>query len=179
MNDRQLVDQFIKSKSERAFKALYRSKTPRLYQMALRLTTHDPHQAEELIQETWIIALRKLESFEWRSELKTWLTGILINLYRDKRKKSEREAHLLHGVREEASFDIDISTKYDLEAAISKLPPGFRQVILLYAIEGYKHKEIAKILDISEGTSKSQLFHARNALRQLLQDESEKSKLHE
>ena len=171
MDDRQLVDQFIRTRSDKAFKNLYRAKTPRLYQIALRLVAHDVHLAEELIQEMWVIAIRRIEDFQWRSELKTWLTGILINVSRDRRKKVENEKKLRNTVIQ-APEEIDSSffTTYDLERAIGNLPPGFRQVIILYAIEGYKHKEIAKILDISEGTSKSQLFHARNALRQILKE---------
>ena len=91
MDDKQLVLKFLKRRSEQSFSALYKAKTPRLYQMALRLTARDQHQAEELIQEMWVIAVKKLADFEWRSELKTWLTGIPINIYREKRKKSEKK----------------------------------------------------------------------------------------
>ena len=67
------------------------------------------------------------------------------------------------------------SHEYEVfEEAIKKLAPGFRQVIILHAIEGYKHKEIAALLDINEGTSKSQLFHAKKALYSLLNEAVEK-----
>lgn len=176
MDDKQLVDRYLKSRSEKAFKALYRSKTPRLYQLALRLCAQDQHKAEELIQEMWVIAIKKLAQFEWRSEFKTWLTGILINVSRDKRKKAEREMNARQSVAQEQAkaFELPFFTKYDLEKAISNLPGGFRQIIILFAIEGYKHKEIAELLDISEGTSKSQLFHAKKALRSLLSEEVQK-----
>ena len=171
MDDQQLVNDFLKNRSEKAFNRLYQAKTPRLYQMALRLTAHDPYQAEELIQEMWIIAIRKLEGFEWRSELRTWLTGILINLSRTSRKQQEKEKIM------EQEFETDITEPpiynvMDLEQAISELPSGYRQAIILHDIEGYKHREIAEIMDISEGTSKSQLFHARKAMKFLLTEKA-------
>lgn len=177
MNDRRLVDEFLKSRSERAFTTLYRAKTPRLYQMALRLTAHNKHQAEELIQEMWFIAITKLVSFEWRSELMTWLTGILINLSKREKKENARgrashETWVADEVEEnnEPRFTTD-----DLENAMDKLSPGYRQVVILHDIEGYKHKEIAAMLDLNEGTSKSQLHHARKALRQYLRKGNDKN----
>ena len=171
MDDRQLVKDFINSRSEKAFHQLYQAKTPRLYQVALRLTAHDQYQAEELIQEMWVIAIRKLEGFEWRSELRTWLTGILINLSRTLRKQQEKE-RILEQEFETEIVEPPIYNVMDLEQAISELPAGYRQVIILHDIEGYKHREIAEIMDISEGTSKSQLFHARKAMRYLLTEKA-------
>ena len=177
MDDRQLVKEFLKSRSERAFSDLYRAKTPRLYQMALRLTAHNEHDAEELVQEMWSIAIKRLVHFEWRSELRTWLTGILINLSREKRKRQEKEIAAKTALINEAE-EVDVTsnfTAYDLERALVQLPAGYRQAIILHDIEGYKHKEIADLLDINEGTSKSQLFHARKALRIYLKEGTEKN----
>ncbi len=169
MKDQQLVRSFLEMHSERAFKKLYRDKTPHLYQMALRLT-QDKHQSEELIQEMWMVAIRKLEGFEWRCELKTWLTSILINLFRSHRKSKEWELISKEEVTSGQKMESETwnGTRYDLEKAIGQLPPGYRQIIILHDIEGYKHKEIAEILDITEGTSKSQLFHARKTVRNYL-----------
>ena len=167
MNDRILVDNFIKTRSEQAFRKLYQEKTPRLYQMALRLT-QDTAQSEDLIQEVWIIAARKLADFQWQSELRTWLTGILINTYRHERRKAERAMEVtMEEISDIAAPSPDSNMQADdLERAIGQLPPGYRQIIILHDIEGYKHKEIAEILDITEGTSKSQLFYARRAMRE-------------
>ena len=174
MDDRKLVNDFLHSRSEKAFRALYRSKTPHLYRMALRLTQNDT-LSEELIQETWMIAIRKLAEFEWRSELKTWLVGILINLSRKKRKETESLEAMDQATLAQAEPIVDQGwsiTSIDLENGIAKLPPGYRQIIVLHDIEGYKHKEIAELLDITEGTSKSQLFYARKALREYLSEDS-------
>ncbi|MEX0288903.1 MAG: RNA polymerase sigma factor [Flavobacteriaceae bacterium] len=176
MNDRRLVDEFLRSRSEKAFRALYRAKTPRLYKMALRLSAHNQYRAEELIQEMWIIALKKLVNFEWRSELLTWLTGILINLSRRRENKTVEEP--LAAQTFDASWQETENTPQfsvdDLETAMNKLSPGYRRVVILHDIEGYKHKEIAVMLDLSEGTSKSQLHHARKALRQYLNEGNDK-----
>ena len=75
-------------------------------------------------------------------------------------------------MRSETSIAEDEFTKYDLEKAINSLPPGYRQVIILHDIEGYKHREIAELLNIEEGTSKSQLHHARMAMRNFFNDET-------
>ncbi len=168
MKDQILVSNFIKTRSEKSFQKLYRAKTPHIYQMALRLS-QDEAIAQELVQQMWVVAITKIEDFQWKSELKTWLIGILFNLYRTLRKRGER----LVEVEEYSSESVQptISTKMDLEGAISQLPPGYRQILILHDIEGYKHREIAEILDVSEGTSKSQLFHARKAMREYLKDD--------
>ena len=118
----------------------------------------------------WCIAIRKLAEFQWRSELKTWLTGILINLSREKRKEEEKEMNLHNTLITEAEKPLEPSVfdVHDLEKAISELPPGYRQVVILHDVEGYTHQEIAELLDIAEGTSKSQLYHARKTLREYL-----------
>lgn len=172
VKDQVLVNEFLNSRSEQAFRDLYRDKTPHLYQMALRLT-QDEVESQELVQEMWIIAIRKLPGFEWRSELKTWLISILINLSRAKRKAQERELMIDTNVLEMEGENLQrtFANTHDLEKAIGQLPAGYRQVILLHDVEGFKHKEIAELLDISEGTSKSQLFHARKALRTFLKEE--------
>lgn len=180
VEDQKLVRDFLRTRSESAFTDLYQSKTPHLYKMALRLT-QDEYQSEELLQEMWIIAVKKLDKFEWRSELKTWLIGILINLARAKRKEREKEviSDQQEMVAEVSSAELTFSNSYDLENGIATLPPGYRQIIILYDIEGYKHREIADLLDISEGTSKSQLFHARKMLREYLSEETKKTRGHE
>ena len=121
MDDQKLVNNFLSSRSEADFSALYRSKTPRQYQIALRLTSNDTFEADELIQEMWIIAIRKLDTFEWRSELKTWLTGILINRARMLRKQKEKEI-LLETTPDQEYVEPGIYSEMDLESAISKLP---------------------------------------------------------
>jgi RNA polymerase sigma-70 factor (ECF subfamily) len=166
--DQKLVNAFIGSHSEKSFRDLYKAKTPRLYMLAMRLTGQNIPLSEELIQETWVRAIQKLPSFQWKSSLLTWLTGILINLNR------ERFRELVHyKLTEEISDRTPSANKIeimDLENAIKSLPHGYRQILILHDVEGYKHREIAEMLEIEEGTSKSQLFQARRAIRKFLND---------
>lgn len=166
--DRELVEDFLKTRSDKAFRELYREKTPPLYQMALRLTAFNEFNAQELTQEMWVTAIRKLDTFQWKSSLKTWLIGILINLNRDETKRTLSKKKALDGFSELSGVKSTTSSGHDLELALSKLPIGYRTVIILHDIEGYQHNEIAVLLNIKEGTSKSQLFQARKALKQQL-----------
>lgn len=164
--DRQLVNDFLKNRSQKAFSQLYHAKTPHLYQMALRLTGQNSYEAEELIQQMWIIAIRRLQDFQWRSSLKTWLTGILINLNREVIHKLVSKKKAVETMEaEHVSTATHVQNTYDIELALSALAPGYRQVIILHDIEGYTHKEISAWLGITEGTSKSQLFQARKSMR--------------
>lgn len=166
MTDREMVREFLQSRSDSAFRALYRSKTPSLMQIALRFSGFKRDVAEEHIQEMWMIAVRKLPEFEWRAELKTWLIAILVNLSR--KKNTEIIFESLESIEHKIDANFSGSDSLDLEMSISRLPPGYREIIILHDVEGFKHTEIAEMLQISEGTSKSQLFHARKNLRVFL-----------
>jgi RNA polymerase sigma-70 factor (ECF subfamily) len=175
VKDQQLVKDFLKNRSEVAFSQLYREQTPALYKIALRLT-RNAYTAEELIQEMWVVAASKLQYFRWEAKLKTWLTAILINLYKAEHRKSVRHESvelnddLVATPVKENTIEVD-----DLEKAIANLPAGYREVIILHDVEGYKHKEIAKMLGVTEGTSKSQLFYARRMLRGFLNEYANKN----
>lgn len=180
MEDKIIVREFLKHRSERAFIRLYRSKTPYLYRTALRLT-QDEHEARELIQQMWIIAAEKLDTFAWRSSLNTWLCAILLNRFRNTRHKQGYTMHTLDPERTDLSRTNSemTGTATDLESAIGQLPPGYRQIIILHDIEGYTHREIADMLEISEGTSKSQLFNARRSVREYFAFDTTKHNRHE
>ena len=166
--DQELVRDFLDSQSQQAFRKLYREKTPHLYQMALRLTAFNEFEADELIQQMWITAISKLHGFAWKSSLKTWLTGILINLNRDELRKEASKKKVADSLTSRTRVSTNAISGYDMEKALSNIPLGYRKVIILHDLEGYRHKEIAALLNIHEGTSKSQLFQARKALRQQL-----------
>ncbi len=172
----QLVENFLDTRSEMTFRKLYRTYTPSLYALSLRFCAQDKSMAEELVQETWLLAIQKLPVFEWRSSLKTWLTGILINLNRQKyRKNSVERAYQQAFEQDQASqkpvtsIDWEIQS-IDLENAIASLPVGYRQILVLHDVEGYTHQEIGELLAINPGTSKSQLFQARKTIRNYLSD---------
>jgi RNA polymerase sigma-70 factor (ECF subfamily) len=168
MTDEILVNRFLASRSERDFRILYQANTPALYRTALRLCGGTKEMAEELIQETWCVAIRKLPGFQWKSSLRTWLIGILINLSKELHRRNAKimtNENTRQNQIHQNSFDLQ---SFDLENAIKALPPGYRQIVILHDVEGYTHHEIAEMLQITEGTSKSQLFHARKNLRDFL-----------
>jgi len=135
--------------------------------MALRLTGGNHGDAEDVVQEAWARATRRLAGFEWRSSLSTWLQSIVINCVRE-RWRIETWASLDEGLRTShraSRTTHGASEAIDLERAIADLPEGYRAVLVLHDVEGYTHTEIAALCGISAGTSKSQLFHARRALR--------------
>ena len=168
--DRRLVRRFLKRREEGVFREIYRRHAGRLYQLSLRLVGGEAHAAEEVLQEAWLRAIERLPEFRWESGLRTWLSAIVINCSRElyRRRALQRNA-LAADELELAVLPGEHAGEIDLERAIAALPPGYRQVLVLHDIEGYRHEEIGQMLDIEAGTSKSQLFHARRALRRALQ----------
>lgn len=171
--DEVLVSRFVRTRDEVTFRALYRRHTPSLYPLALRLVGGSEAQAQDAIQDTWIRACKKLAAFEWRSTLRTWLSGILIRRVHEMHREFQRnnEQELLEECTNPTTSRP--GERIDLERAIARLAPGYRHVLVLHDIEGYTHEEISAQLGISVGTSKSQLFHARKALRTMFQVRSQ------
>jgi RNA polymerase sigma-70 factor (ECF subfamily) len=138
----------------------------------LRLLGGIEHDADDVVQDTWLKAVSALPRFRWESSFRTWLVGIGLNQARDtlrKRARSGRSALAPQpGVSPPRSED-----RLDLERAIARLPDGYRTVLILHDVEGYTHPEIGERLEIAVGTSRSQLFHARRALRDLLEPPAE------
>jgi len=164
--DRVLVEKYLRYRDEASFRELYRRHTPGLYALACRLCGSET-DAHDAIQDAWIRAASALSAFQWKSSLKTWLTGVLINCVREQARKHNRD-------REEPLKDdwpAEVAElpgeKLNFEQAIGRLPDGYRQVLTLHDVEGYTHEEISVLLDISVGTSKSQLHHARRAIKTL------------
>jgi len=165
--DQVLAERIVGVGDESAFRELYHRHTPRLFQFVLRVLGGDELEAEDVVQDTWIRATRSLEGFRWESRFETWLTGIGLNLCRNRLRRAGRwddlEEDTLRRVEAPPGED-----RIDLERAIGLLPAGCRTVLIMHDIEGFKHSEIAERLGVSEGTSKSQLWSARRHLRRLL-----------
>ncbi len=148
---------------EAAFRQLYRLHTPRLFAIALRLLSRRA-DAEDVVQEAWLRAVRGLVGFRGESAFTTWLTGIVIRCALETLRKRRPE----QVGAAEGSVDPEPDLALDLERAVAALPDGYRTVLILHDVEGLTHDEIAGVLEIEPGTSKSQLFHARRALRHRL-----------
>ncbi|HVZ50116.1 MAG TPA: RNA polymerase sigma factor [Gemmatimonadaceae bacterium] len=149
---------------EAAFRSLYRRHTPALYAFACRLMGGESAEVEDVLQDAWLRASRALGDFGWRSSLRTWLSSIVLNCCRERWRERGESLE----AAPEAVVSTDHGLRLDIEAALASLPPGYRAVLVLHDIEGYTHDEIAERLGIRPGTSKSQLFHARRAVRQRL-----------
>ncbi len=172
-DDRELVERFLRSRDEAAFRELYRAHTPALYRLALRLERGDEGAAQDIVQETWMRAIRKLDTFRWQAALRTWLSSVVINAHREQTRRRANEARKAAAARDHLAVvaePADASAP-DIEGAIASLPDGQREVLVLYDIEGYTHQEIADMTGLAEGTSKSQLSRARRAMRDWLSRE--------
>ena len=132
--------------------------------------------AEDLTQEVFIHLVQKVGSFRGESQFTTWLHRITFNKVLMHFRKTARRAESHEEIWTEiaASDSNQYSTRAQfvtqiaLDAALSRLPPGYRAVFVLFDIEGYCHEEIAALLGCSVGTSKSQLHKARKRLYRLL-----------
>lgn len=153
----------------RAVRQLYERYSPRVYAVVRRLAGDDA-LAEDWAQEAWIRALRALPAFRGDARFSTWLHRIAVNSALHGRRWRERrvakEVVLRPGLDPQTSPQPDL--KLSIERALDQLPEGMRQVLVLHDVEGYKHDEIAGMLGVTAGTSKSQLFKARARMREIL-----------
>ena len=138
----------------------------------------DRDEAEDLLQESFIRAFKNIEQFDGKGALGAWLRRITINLCLEMYRKNKTLSEHLKNYSEENNEDVYLDNALKnlaLESLIEKiqtLPTGFRTVFNLYAIEGFNHLEIAEMLQISVGTSKSQYSRARQLLREKIENEA-------
>ena len=163
------------------FERAYRMYRRRIYTKCLHMVGNEA-EAEDLTQEVFLQLFRKMDSFRAESAFSTWLYRLAINvvLMRLRRKSLtttslEEATELKDGVfslqQVLGAPDRTLTTAIDrlnLERAVAQMPAGYKQVFLLHYVEGFGHREIARLLGSSVGTSKSQLYKARVRLRQLL-----------
>jgi len=153
-----------------AFKELFMKHVSRINSLCLRVSA-DTYVAEELTQEVFIKAWHKLKTFHFESKFSSWLHSIAINQFmmhlRTEKRTSEREENYLSG-KEEIHSGNQQDSRIDLEKAITKVPDQARAVLVLHDVEGYKHIEISKLMNIQVGTSKAHLHRARKILREEL-----------
>jgi RNA polymerase sigma-70 factor, ECF subfamily len=154
----------------RAFEAVYRAHLPRVHSLVRRMTAG--RDADELTQDVFVRLWQKIATFRGDSSFSTWLHRLAVNVVIERfRSDQVRRARLHDG---EDIFEMlpapaqrrDLGM--DFESALEKLPDGAREIFVLHDVEGYKHREIATLLEISAGTSKAQLHRARMMLRKHL-----------
>lgn len=165
----------------RAFERLYRHHIGSVYGLCLRMT-RDPAGAEDCAQEAFLNAWRALKRFETRSSFGTWLHRIAVNVVLSRRRKAATQAELPplpadpdeEPVAAPGQWTLDTPVEIrEIEAAVSALPDGARDALVLCGIYGYSHPEAAQMLGVAEGTCKAQLHRARALLRTRLEPESQ------
>ena len=179
-SDCALVAAVLERGDETAFRALYRRHTPRLHLVVLRLLGGGEHDAEDVVQDTWIHAVEGLAGFRGEARFATWLTGIGLNVARTRlRWRATRGETSLENHLTEHGRGLMVGTpegRIDLERAIALLPDRSREILVLHDVEGWTHEEISRSLGIAEGTSKSQLHHARRRMRTLMSGREEEDR---
>jgi RNA polymerase sigma-70 factor (ECF subfamily) len=154
-----------------AFERLYRAHVPKIHSLARRML--GSHDADEVTQDIFVRTWQKLGTFRGDSAFTTWLHRLALNVVIERRRS--------YAIRRERISDdqaameraavappgrVDLAV--DFEHALASLPNGAREVLVLHDVEGYKHREIAAMLDITSGTSKRQLHRARLLMRKRL-----------
>jgi RNA polymerase sigma-70 factor (ECF subfamily) len=151
---------------------LYERNVDRIYRLAYRMTG-DETMAEDCTQETFIRAFDRLAGFREQAAFSTWLhsiaVSVVINSLRKVKRLRSRETELENASpTATVTAAVDGALKIALHRAIDALAEGLRLVFLMHDVEGYKHEEIAAVLDLPVGTSKSRLARARAELRSAL-----------
>lgn len=156
----------------KAQKRVYEKYAPKMLAICKRYLA-DEMEAEDIMIEGFMKVFNKIDSFKLEGSFEGWIKRIMVNEALMSIRSKKREGYSVE--LDTAQYEIEPHlTPNNLEAdelikIIESLPTGFRTVFNLYAIEGYSHAEIAKELNISEGTSKSQLSRARVILQNLVQ----------
>jgi RNA polymerase sigma-70 factor, ECF subfamily len=178
--DHQLAQRAAQGDLE-AFEELYKRHFRRVYALCFRMVGNVA-EAEDLTQEVFTQVFNKISTFRGESLFTTWLHRLTVNLvlmhfrkssvrHEQTTEEGETPVQIVLGTSNPNSMPI--VDRIALEKAISKLPPGYRTIFVLYDVEGYDHEEIASMLGISSGTSKSQLHKARLKLREILRQQAE------
>jgi len=159
---------------ESGFKQLFDLNVNRIYAFCLRMSA-STQLAEEITQDVFVKAWENLHKFRGESKFSTWLHSIAVNEFLTKKRTEKRFIQRFTTTDDFTKFDrhgekseIHFNTNIDLENAIASLPAQAKTVLILHDIEGYRHKEIAEMMNIEAGTSKAHLHRARKILREEL-----------
>lgn len=165
-----LVDRCLDGDS-RAQRELYDKYKDAMFTLCYRICG-DFDMASDVLQEGFVKVFRGLKSFRRESTLGAWIKTIVIRTAYNAVKKQKIFFEPIENVGEESVIQWgDFLQAEYLEKAILSLPDGYRMVFMMIEVEGYAHKEVAEMLNISVGTSKSQLFYAKRKLRELLKNQ--------
>lgn len=156
-----------------AFEELYRLHAGRVYNLACRLSG-SLSEGEDLLQEIFVLVFRKLGSYKGEAALGTWIYRLATNHCLDFLRSRDARMRQVTGTLGDEDVTMPAparplrADRIDLERAIARLPDGYRAAFVLHDVEGFEHREVAALLGIAEGTSKSQVHKARLKLREYL-----------
>jgi len=173
-NEKELIDG-CRAADRTAQKRLYEVFSGKMYALSIRYTKNRD-DAQDVLQDAFIKIYEHIHSFRGDAPLEFWIRSIVVNtalkhLRRQKQWVDIEDVYLKEGEIEAADQPLANFQWQQLTGFIQELPTGCQTVFNLFAIEGYKHHEIAEMLNISEGTSKSQFSRARMLLQQKLNKE--------
>lgn len=152
---------------------LYRLYSKAMYNICLRMLRNEL-DAEDVLQNSFVMIFSKLHTFRYQSSVGAWIKRIVVNNcinFLKKRRLELEELKEKHATTIESEYDEVEPAAFSTAAinhALMQLPDGYRVVFTLYMMEGYDHKEIAEILEVTEATSKSQYSRAKKKLKELL-----------
>ncbi|MEN8886446.1 MAG: RNA polymerase sigma factor [Winogradskyella sp.] len=170
-NESKLIQRAAKQNRE-AQHVLYELHAPKMLSVC-RYYVKDVHQAEEVMLNGFFKVFKYLKSFKSEGSFEGWIRRIMVReaiSYLRQKKNIEfatEDAYIEHDYDNSIKSNIEVA---EIQQLIDSLPEGYKMVFVMYAIEGYKHHEIAELLKISEGTSKSQLFKARKMLQKKIKE---------
>lgn len=172
ISEEELIQGCLQDKREFQ-EALYRKYADQMYGVVM-MYAKDTDDAADILQESFIHVFRKMDTFRFESAFGAWVRRIVVNKciehFRKKQRKREMEVRDEYMDIDPVKYDgiLERISANDIVRLVNDLPSKAAMVLKLYAIEGYKHNEIAEMLEISEGTSKSQLNRARGLLKDKL-----------
>ena len=165
-SEKQIVQKALEG-SRKAQKELYELHAPKMLSIC-RYYIKDLHNAEDVMITAFFKAFQNLNNYQNNGNFEGWIRRIMVNESISFLRK-QKEVYFTDEVAIYDEGTDAVNASYDaveIQQLIDELPEGYKMVFILYAIEGYKHQEIASLLNISESTSKSQLFKARKQLQQ-------------
>jgi len=157
--------------NRRAQELLYKLLAAKMLAVCMRYAK-DSYEAEDMLQMGFVKVFKKVSEFRGDGSFEGWIRRIMVNTAIETYRKNQRSLNItpideVYDVAQ-VTFDMNGLEAKDLLRLIQQLPPGYKLIFNLYAIEGYSHKEIAEQLGITEGASKSQLSRARGVLKEKL-----------
>lgn len=168
-NEKQLIKKAA-ANDPKAQRMIYEKFAPKMLSVC-RQYIKDVHYAEDVMVDGFVKVFKRLSNFEHRGSFEGWIRKIMIResiSFLRKRQFVVFDDEVLDIHQEKTVLDSSVMDVEHIQTMIDALPEGYKMVFVLYAVEGYKHQEIAEMLEISEGTSKSQLFKARKMLQENL-----------